>query len=638
MVNTLSDRMNCILFKKMKNKNWNLKIREKKLPLRNLSNLSKINIFIGTNNSGKSRFMREIVEKYNYDYIDYNMIDFTEMGCEISANYTNYMVRILNQTLKDQYNLEICKKEEIDNMNDQEKSEYSKEVFELLINFLGGDKQNFNSQFKGLLELSTFRKFKFYINTKSFEKKVYIPTLRGSRPLLFSKKLSTIVNSELKCENAQVNKWSYYNKEKRIVDQYKERTLNDYSSLNSSNIEVFTGLSLFYDIQEKLLGTNEDRKLITEFQEFLKVNFFDNKEIVLIPKHYEDVLTIKIESVEQPLYFLGDGIQAIINLMYPIFINKDKSTLFFIEEPELYLHPGLQRQFIEVINSKLFKKAQFFITTHSNHFLDLTLEHNEISIFKFTKEVINTEGEICESFNIENTNNEDITLLEELGVKDSSVFLSNCTVWVEGITDTAYLRKYIQIYQESEYGFIKYKEDVHYSFVLYGGNNITQWSFLKGYKEINNLIGRLKYDKLSKKIFVVADKDNSKIKEVRFSVIKNNLGIENCSQLTVREMENLLTKDILIKVIRDRDEKIIISTDFEDVNNKYENEPIGEWIDKNIDTSNSSKKKFSSKSGTVNEKIDFCRRTVKFMNTKEDISIKAYNLAKKIVSFIEKNN
>ncbi len=40
----------------------------------------------------------------------------------------------------------------------------------------------------------------------------------------------------------------------------------------------------------------------------------------------------------------------------------------------------------------------------------------------------------------------DRDLLASLGVKPSSVYLANCTIWVEGITDRLYITKYMEKY------------------------------------------------------------------------------------------------------------------------------------------------------------------------------------------------
>jgi predicted ATP-dependent endonuclease of OLD family len=47
----------------------------------------------------------------------------------------------------------------------------------------------------------------------------------------------------------------------------------------------------------------------------------------------------------------------------------------------------MQRKLIEVYSQKEFKSVQYFITTHSNHLLDITLDFDKnISTYSFKKE------------------------------------------------------------------------------------------------------------------------------------------------------------------------------------------------------------------------------------------------------------
>lgn len=63
-------------------------------------------------------------------------------------------------------------------------------------------------------------------------------------------------------------------------------------------------------------------------------------------------------------------------------IKENENILVFIEEPEQLLHPGFQRKLIEVLlNCEDFSNFQFFFTSHSNHFLDITLDYDDVSIF-----------------------------------------------------------------------------------------------------------------------------------------------------------------------------------------------------------------------------------------------------------------
>lgn len=125
--------------------------------------------------------------------------------------------------------------------------------------------------------------------------------------------------------------------------------------------------------------------MITRFETFLSKYFFGNQPVQLNAikhDHIEEVFVkIGLEN-EFPIQQLGDGIQSIILLTFPLFDHQDKAGhLVFYEEPELYMHPGMQRIFVDVIRS--FKNAQCFIVTHSNHLIDSSLDRGGDVYFFF---------------------------------------------------------------------------------------------------------------------------------------------------------------------------------------------------------------------------------------------------------------
>ena len=183
----------------------------------------------------------------------------------------------------------------------------------------------------------------------------------------------------------------------------------------------------------------DSRDFLSEWQKILNKYFFSNvSEISIEIEKETDVISLKIGNVERSIYDLGDGLQQIIILTYQAIKNKDKSLLFFIEEPELYLHPGMLRQLIEFYLNET--KHYYFFTTHSNHLLDMIVESDDVIIKKFIKQDNNNKPfKICSC-------GQDKELLKLLGVRPSSVYLANCTIWVEGITDRLYILKYMEKY------------------------------------------------------------------------------------------------------------------------------------------------------------------------------------------------
>jgi hypothetical protein len=148
---------------------------------------------------------------------------------------------------------------------------------------------------------------------------------------------------------------------------------------------------------------------------------------------------------------------------------------------------------------------QFFMTTHSNHLLDLLEDNELVSIFSFSEIADQTlatadlpqvdsaansqSSKPKPSFRIRPSILRDRQILLELGVRPSATFLANATIWVEGVSDCAYLRAYMEAFvhyldaRGNGWGkslanrLSQYKEDRHYAFVEYSGSNLEHYSF-----------------------------------------------------------------------------------------------------------------------------------------------------------------
>ncbi|WP_417354678.1 ATP-dependent nuclease [Flavobacterium sp.] len=282
------------------------------------------------------------------------------------------------------------------------------------------------------------------------------------------------------------------------------------------------------------------------------------------------------------LHDLGDGIQALIILMYKIFMAEDNS-FFFIDEPELNLHPGMQRLFLEQIATNpelLKKKLTYIISTHSNHFLDLTLEKDNVSIYSFVpKQSVKGKDN---QFIIKNVNRGDNEILKHLGVNNSSVFLANCSIWVEGVSDRNYIKAFLKSYidylaknEDKEYKSLK--EDIDYAFFEYAGSNIEHYLFEEEISEDeeNKIESEINAIALSNKIFLLADSDNAeegsakaKRLEKLEAIKKNDFTAKIIRE--VREIENLLTNDIWKEVLINFCNKKLLKKDKAEVISRIE--------------------------------------------------------------------
>ena len=611
-----------------------------------IDNLSKVNIFVGSNNSGKSRFLRGIfslkgVLKFSppEETIDIEgyyemMLDFIEDMNGILKSY-QIIVGIDNITMESLDN-------EIKKFKEKPKLMENENLFKVFYRFIDQiNGLNVNSditerggtvgsqtrdavinKFKALAE--DYQQKISEVNSSSKEyiinfKRVYIPTLRGLRGYK-----DTIHDNK---------------------DIYTERTKQDYFKDLSDSLEIHTGLNLYDEITDMLLGSVQQRYNMMEFQKFLSKSFFEDQSVTITPVRNSDVIKVKIGTeAEKNIFDLGDGIQSLIILTFPLFKFLGENLLLFIEEPELYLHPGMQRKFIEIIMDKQFAHHQFFFTTHSNHFLDMTLDMDRVSVYKFKKELGKHSGDVTEeidaTFFIDNVSNEDGSVLQELGVKNSAVLLSNCTIWVEGITDRFYIRRFLKVLQESKSHLEQFKEDIHYSFVEYSGGNITHWSFLdEDEMKPDESHASMNADKICSTLFLISDKDGEK-KKARQEKLEAVLG-DRYYCLDCKEIENILSPDTIKKVIatyEKGDIKHLKKTNF--TQEDYRNQYLGEYIDKELLPKGTRKRqsKYSADSGTITNKLEFCKRAIKHIDSYEKLSKDAKDLTKAIHKFIKLNN
>jgi len=103
-----------------------------------------------------------------------------------------------------------------------------------------------------------------------------------------------------------------------------------------------------------LARTQAERKSVRNYEYFLSKKFFPGQSVTLIPveESNNDVVHIKIGNKEErPIYDLGDGMQSLIICTYPIVTETEPGSLFFLEEPDLCMHPSLQRTFLEVLKT-----------------------------------------------------------------------------------------------------------------------------------------------------------------------------------------------------------------------------------------------------------------------------------------------
>ncbi|WP_422842073.1 ATP-dependent nuclease [Acinetobacter schindleri] len=468
--------------------------------------------------------------------------------------------------------------------------------------------------------------------------KLYIPILRGMRPV-----------------TEEVNRQPY-------IERAQKDYFPDKEKFNSQNI--ITGECLYHELKIHLLGEPEQRELIKNYEDKLSQYFFDNEPVSLIPKHDQDVVNIKIgKDAQRPLFELGDGLQQAIILTYEAYIkSKDKNGntethAFFIEEPELHMHAGMVRQLMNFYLNET--PHYYFFTTHSNHLLDMADESDQVMIQKFVKQPKDDDQSKFD-FKIYRCDR-DRDLLASLGVRPSSVYLANCTIWVEGITDRLYITKYMEKYlaeleksnKELYKKYRRFMPNYHYTFVEYAGSNLVHWCFSDDYADQLEDKG-LSAKAVASEMLLIADGDIQG-KADRVQILRKELKTDNYLILECKETENTLPKNSIVRVAIQRFNRMKFKTkdsyDISLINNitdenyfDHKEVGIGKLLDIKLKKPSSKTKQtlFADGTGvgTIKYKLDFCREIIKDFDEKPDweLTPKAKALCERVFKHIEKCN
>lgn len=633
--------------------------------------LSQINYFIGPNNSGKSRLLRLLLK----DILNYKVPQKPEniSHIKIDANKKLALFEISFEAISEKVQkftilFDKCIKN-TDNQNalaaifdKPEKSSFDE--FELIdfYNVINSKFTNIYSTEFDKTEVarnSLEKKRQDYVHgvfssilseVISFTPRLadhhvtYVPSLRTLRRFL-------VEAPEMGGKKPSYSFSESQNYELIEQDIFKSRVMFDYFlndqnfsnqvSLNGKSYShtidpnrIFTGETLFNEIKRLRNSGEKDRRILTDFEHFLSFSFFESKTVSLNALDINNVKDVYIKigvETEFPIYHLGDGIQAVILLTFPLFINRTQQHLIFYEEPELFLHPGMQRIFVDALVK--FDKTQAYIATHSNHLLETSLDYpNRISIFSLKK---NLGYEAMARFEIETLSSPKLSILNELGVRNSSVLLANCSIWVEGVSDRLYLRKFLEVYQkqnsEQSDGILNFKEDLHYSFFEYGGNNIVHYNFQE-----DGVPGNISAHKITNRIFLIHDRDQGNKK--RHDNLRQQLN-QHYFELPVLEIENLLLPEVLHNTLysfKENDEIVIPEL----IHEEYKMTPIAVFVNKKIP--NNLKQIFTQPKGKQTSKLynkaTFAQAAIVHIKEWKDLSSDAQELTKKIFEFIKKNN
>jgi energy-coupling factor transporter ATP-binding protein EcfA2 len=421
---------------------------EKGLNKNNSIELGDFNLFIGSNNAGKSNVLKlmeflknvltSIRERGNHELLD---IAVSSAGMPIDWLFAQDQTRKMNFS----FSLQIDQADGI-----IKKYEHRKEKNPVW--FMFEHKNDWPKLFKitGIIEYKngqphvTITKVEIPNDHKAYNKE----------PILFdreNKKILALRPSPFGDEQV----W-------KVLDLLgDERQWNsDYSAVGNTILrflhelydEIFTDLliniraireiePLGDDRVESLSylrdGAPKDKKLHDSVVNYIKTLIFagESQEISFVypGKSGERQLKIQIGELQLPLSHYGSAVEQMLVLAAEI-VRHGSNKVVLIEEPEAHFYPYLQRKFIRFLkdNQKQFKH-QYLIATHSSTFIDefINMNGNVFHVHCEQDDETKPKYSQVEPFDKDKSP----LLFKALGIRPSDLLLANGILVVEGITD-----------------------------------------------------------------------------------------------------------------------------------------------------------------------------------------------------------
>lgn len=134
---------------------------------------------------------------------------------------------------------------------------------------------------------------------------------------------------------------------------------------------------------------------------------------------------------------LGDGIQnaLVLSILQAFEERRKKGAILLIEEPEMFLHPQMQRALNKTLR-KISESNQIIYTTHSPHFVSVPDYHAVLLVRK------GNNGSYVTKSNLPTNTTRQEKLIKELDPERNELFFASRLLLVEGDTEKLALPEY----------------------------------------------------------------------------------------------------------------------------------------------------------------------------------------------------
>lgn len=499
-----------------------------------IENINQFALIIGQNNSGKSNILKILRSIKLYRDCDSQLITsgFDINNCELKLHFNiqkekreEIFLQMLAHFNLNQ-NISIPKIIRIDSINYEPDELFCASTYQIKFRTSGDDIIPYlESVLIGRNNLSILSGLQNYVHdlilqAKGQEGMQYVIKLRREpiRHAEPKQHLDPITSFE--------NRFFFYTFYSIVENFFNSiKYLQDYRNFKEKVLTEFRETSIASDgsnFPHKLYGfiNNAPPKLV-ELNSLINEFYPEIKELhhKIKKQNGVDIMIPQIRELTIPGWrsfnYIGKGLHQLVIILTQL-IELNEGDILFIEEPELFLHPKLQKKLLRII-FRYISKIQVFVSSHSPFFLN---DQNEYTSYHHVIKQDNYS--IVENYSDTALNE----ILSDLGVFPSDVLMNNGIILVEGDSDVKLFRNLLN----------SYLIDNNVEILPFKGKH--KLHFVMDHHLISNL------DAKNFKFLIILDRDEGHQKI--FDDISDEEAKKNIILLPVREIENFYLDPVIL--------------------------------------------------------------------------------------------